>query len=543
VDEVLVFGHKNPDTDSVCGAIAVAHLKQELGINAKPYILSEINKETEFVLKKFNVEKPPFLNDVKVKIKDVLYHRDYYMNENASIYKTYNFMNNSGITGIPLVNNDKKFIGYVSLKEIASEMIVNFTNRIKCNFSNIVDTLQSNKYLKFDDVIEGNIVSVTYETNTFKEKIDLNDESILIIGDRRDIIDYAIERHVKLIVLVGDIPLSEEYERKLNASKINVVCTSFSSFKVARLITLANEIKSIKRQENAICLDRMDYLTDFIDISNETKHTNYPIVSKNGNCHGMLRLIDTNEFNKYKVILVDHNEKKQSVLGLDEAEILEIIDHHNMSGINTSMPINFRNMSVGSVCTIIYFLYKENNILIPKDIAALLMSGIISDTLLLKSPTTTNYDKEVLHKLSLLSGINIDRYGMELLKSGINNDGLSFKDIIYKDFKNYNSNGKKIGIGQVMTTDFSEYEKDINEYVRVLDEISNNDYDVMALFVTNILTNNSYVIYNSNSANIIKNAYDLNEIYQGYMLENVLSRKKQILPNLINAVEKMWYIL
>jgi len=543
VDEVLVFGHKNPDTDSVCGAIAVAHLKQELGINAKPYILSEINKETEFVLKKFNVEKPPFLNDVKVKIKDVLYHRDYYMNENASIYKTYNFMNNSGITGIPLVNNDKKFIGYVSLKEIASEMIVNFTNRIKCNFSNIVDTLQSNKYLKFDDVIEGNIVSVTYETNTFKEKIDLNDESILIIGDRRDIIDYAIERHVKLIVLVGDIPLSEEYERKLNASKINVVCTSFSSFKVARLITLANEIKSIKRQENAICLDRMDYLTDFIDISNETKHTNYPIVSKNGNCHGMLRLIDTNEFNKYKVILVDHNEKKQSVLGLDEAEILEIIDHHNMSGINTSMPINFRNMSVGSVCTIIYFLYKENNILIPKDIAALLMSGIISDTLLLKSPTTTNYDKEVLHKLSLLSGINIDRYGMELLKSGINNDGLSFKDIIYKDFKNYNSNGKKIGIGQVMTTDFSEYEKDINEYVRVLDEISNNDYDVMALFVTNILTNNSYVIYNSNSANIIKNAYDLNEIYQGYMLENVLSRKKQILPNLINAVEKMWYVL
>lgn len=539
MDEVLVFGHKNPDTDSVCGSIAVSYLKQQLGVNAKPYILSEINKETEFVLNRFNVEKPPFLNDVKVKIKDVKYHRDYYMNEASSIYETYNFMNTSGITGIPLVNDDKKFIGYVSLKEIASEMIVNFTNKIKCNFFNIVNTLQSDKFIKFDEVIEGNVVSVTFESNTFIDRDTLNENSILIIGDRKDIIDYAIEKHVKLIILVGDIPLSEEYEEKLRNAKINVICTPFSSFKVARLITLANEIKSIKRRENAICLDRMDYLTDFIDISNETKHTNYPIVSSHGNCHGMLRLIDTNEFNRYKVILVDHNEKKQSVTGLDEADILEIIDHHNMSGINTRMPINFRNMSVGSVCTIIYFLYKENNVIIPRHIAALLMSGIISDTLLLKSPTTTNYDKEVLHKLSLLTGIDANKYGMELLKSGINNDGLSIKDIIYKDFKSYTCNGKKIGIGQVMTTDFDEYKKDIDEYVQVLDETAQNDYEVIALFVTNILTNNSYVIYNRKAESIIKNAYDLNDIYQGYMLENVLSRKKQILPNLISVVEKM----
>ena len=287
MDEVFVFGHKNPDTDSVCGSIAVAHLKRQLGLNANSYILSEINKETEFVLNKFNVEKPPFLNDVKVKIKDVLYHKDYYMNESSSIFDTYNFMNSSGITGIPIVDNSKKFIGYVSLKEIANEMIVNFTNRMKCNFSNILETLQSEKFLKFDEVIEGNIVSVTFDANTFKEQIELNSESILIIGDRRDIIDYAIEKKVKLIVLVGNIPLSQEYEEKLKKKQINVICTPFSSFKVVRLITLANEIKSIKRQENAICLEETDYLTDFIDISNETKHTNYPIVSKNGNCHGM----------------------------------------------------------------------------------------------------------------------------------------------------------------------------------------------------------------------------------------------------------------
>lgn len=539
MEEVLVFGHKNPDTDSVCGAISVAYLKQQLGLNAKAYILSEINKETEFVLNKFNVEKPPFLNDVKVKIKDVKYHRDYYMNESSSIFETYNFMNHYGITGIPIVDCDKKFVGYVSLKEIASEMIVNFTNHIKSNFNNIANTLASYKYLKFDEEIEGNIFSVTFDSSTFKDKVELNSNSIVIVGDRKDIIDYAIEKKVKMIVLVGNIPLSEDYEFKLKNAKINVVCTPYSSFKVARLITLSNEIKSIKRQENAICLDRMDYLTDFIDISNQTKHTNYPIVSSRGNCHGMLRLIDTNEYVKNKVILVDHNEKKQSVMGLDEADILEIIDHHNMSGINTSMPINFRNMSVGSVCTIVYFLYKENNVIIPRHIAALLMSGIISDTLLLKSPTTTDFDKEVINKLALLTGINYQKYGMELLESGINNEGLSYKDIIFKDFKSYTCNGRKIGIGQVMTTDFSEYEKNIEEYVKVLNEISLNDYEVMALFVTNILTNNSYVIYNSKAEGIIKNAYNLEEVYQGYMLENVLSRKKQILPNLLTVVEKM----
>ena len=210
-----------------------------------------------------------------------------------------------------------------------------------------------------------------------------------------------------------------------------------------------------------------------------------------------------------------------------------------MSGINTSTPINFRNMSVGSVCTIVYLLFKESNVIIPRNIGALLMSGIISDTLLLKSPTTTNYDKEIIQKLSLLTGIDYNTYGMELLKSGINNDGLSIKDIIFKDFKNYNCNGKKIGIGQVMTTDFMDYKNDIPAYVQELDELARNEYEVIALFVTNILTNNSYVIYNTKSENIIKNAYELTEIYQGYMLENVLSRKKQILPNLIRIIEKL----
>lgn len=539
MEKVYVFGHRNPDTDSVCGAIGVAYLKRQLGMDAEACVLSEINKETEFVLKKFNVKKPMFLNDVKVKIKDVKYHRDYYMNEASSIFETYNFMTHYGITGIPLVDDLKKFKGYVSLKEIASEMIVNSTNYIKCNFNNIVDTLNSVNYIKFDDVIEGNIVSATFESETFIEKIDLNSNSIVIVGDRTDIIDYAISKRIKLLILIGNVPLNEGYEKKLRDAKINVICTPFTSFKVARLITLANEIKSIRRKENAICIDRMDYLTDFIEISNNTKHTNYPIVSASGNCHGMLRLIDTNEYQKTKVILVDHNEKKQSALGIEEAEILEIIDHHNMSGINTSTPINFRNMSVGSVCTIVYLLFKESNVIIPRNIGALLMSGIISDTLLLKSPTTTNYDKEIIQKLSLLTGIDYNTYGMELLKSGINNDGLSIKDIIFKDFKNYNCNGKKIGIGQVMTTDFMDYKNDIPAYVQELDELARNEYEVIALFVTNILTNNSYVIYNTKSENIIKNAYELTEIYQGYMLENVLSRKKQILPNLIRIIEKL----
>ena len=280
-------------------------------------------------------------------------------------------------------------------------------------------------------------------------------------------------------------------------------------------------------------------MTDFIEISNKTKHTNYPIVNKKGICHGMLRLIDTSEYDKYKIILVDHNESRQSVDGIDEAEVLEIVDHHNIGDINTKKPINFRNMAVGSVNTIIYYLYKEKNIDIPYDIAGLMISGIISDTVLLNSPTTTYHDKFVLEELSKEIGIDYQEYGMNLLKSGMSLSG-DVEDIIYRDYKTYTVNDYKFSIGQVLSVDFKDFNDNKQQYIDALDEISeNNGYKLTALFVTNILTKESYVLFNDSSKYIIKEAFNLSNVYQGVILDGLLSRKKQIVPNIMEVLERL----
>ena len=537
--KIYIFGHKNPDTDSVCGAISYSYLKNKLGINTEPRVLGEISNETKYALNYFNVNVPEYLEDVKVRIKDITYHKDYFVKEDCSIFETYNFMNEKNITGIPIVNNKKKFVGYVSLKEIAKTMITDNNNYLDTTFDNIVYTLKSLNFIKIDNVIKGNIVAATFDDNTFINNVKLDSESIVIVGDRQAIIDYAIRSKVKLIIVIGNKDLNVTQLLLAKQNNINIIFSPYTSFETSKLLGLTNNINTIKRNENCICLNVNDYMTDFIEISNKTKHTNYPIVDKNGICYGMLRIIDINEYNKNQVILVDHNSIKQSVDGIEEAEILEIVDHHNISDINTKNPINFRNMAVGSVNTIIYYLFKENNVLIPDDIAGLMISGIISDTVLLNSPTTTYYDRLVIEELSNQIGINYKEYGMALLKSGMNIIGYSIEDIIYRDYKVFNVDDYKFSIGQVLTVDFNDFRDKINDFVDSLNEISrSNGYILSTLYITNILTKESMILFNSSGCYIIKEAYNLNDIYEGIIVDNVLSRKKQMVPNIMSVLEK-----
>lgn len=539
MDKVYIFGHKKPDTDSVAGAISFAYLKRKLGFNAEPRILSEINKETTFALNKFGFDVPKYLNDVKVELKDIKYNRDYYANQDDSIFKVYNYFMEKGITGIPLVDNHKKFIGYVSLKELANELIKGDTNEISAKFMDIVDVLNASSYYKFDDFISGNVLAVALPFAKFSDFINIYEDTILICG-RDSIIEDAVKHKAKLIIVVANKELTKEEIELVRYNKVNVIVTPYDTFKTSRLITLSNPIKMIKRSSSAVCFGPNDYLTDFVEISNKLKHTNYPIVNSKGYCDGMLRLIDTNLITRKKVILVDHNEPSQSADGLNEADILEIVDHHNIGKISTLLPINFRNMSVGSVNTIIYTLFKENNIEIPSDIAGLMLSGIISDTLLLASPTTTDLDKQVAKDLAETANVDLNNYGRELLRSGVSNDGLTINEIVYKDFKSYVAGDNKFGIGQVFTTDFAEYESRINEYVDELNHIAeNNDYKVACLFVTDILENNSYLLFNENAKEYLNDAYELTNIKEGEKLMGVISRKKQMVPPIMGVLEKL----
>lgn len=539
MNKVLIFGHRKPDTDSVCGAISLSYLKNQVGVASEPRILSEINLETAFALKKFGISVPKYLNDVKLQIKDIKYKKKYYVEENTSIYDTYKFIYDKKITGIPLINNNKKFIGYVSLKEIANELIISDSNSLDTTFDNIANTLNASSVLKFDDDIKGNTLAVALPYRMFISNIPLDENSIVIVGNREHIIDHALKNKIKLLIIINNRELTDAEFKLAQENKVNIIITPYDTFKTARMITLANPIKSIKRASSTVCFNTQDYLSDFLDISSKVKHTNYPILNSNGTCDGMLRVIDTNEISKKKVILVDHNDPGQSVEGLEEAEILEIVDHHNIGSVSTHNPINFRNMSVGSVNTIIYTLYMEYGVKIPKDIAGIMLSGIISDTLLFASPTTTDLDKKAAAVLAKIAGVNVDEYGMELLASGVSIKGLTIDEVIYKDFKSYTAGEYKAGIGQVFTTTFNNYVNDIDKYVKRLNEIAdNNNYKVVCLFVTDFINNNSYALFNSEAASILSEAYNIDNIKEGELLKGFVSRKKQIVPNVLDILEK-----
>ena len=538
MDKVYIFGHKTPDADSVCGSIALSYLKNKLGMNTEPRIISPINSETEYALKYFNVDVPKYLNDVKVQIKDINFHKNYVINENKTIYEAFQMMNNSAITGIPLVDDNRTFKGYVSLKEVASEMIYNENLHINTSFENLLTILDSSEYIRFDDMISGYAHAATFDDETFIKELNIDKESILIVGDRESIIRHAINQRVKLIIMVKGKKLSPELIEQAKSNRVNIIMTSKSSFKIARVLCLANPIKSIKRGSATITFNSNDYLTDFIDRTSKLKHTNYPIINNRNVCLGMLRTIDTHEVTRKKVILVDHNMLGQSVDGLYEADIVEIIDHHNIGDINTSTPINFRNASVGAVNTIIYYLYQENGVEIPDYIAGLMLSGIISDTLLLQSPTTTNKDRIVASELAHIAGLDLNKYGLELLSSGVSIENLTANQIIFKDCKTYKVQEHTIALAQVFTTDYKLFVDRVDEIVEELNRLAiNHNYKVACLFVTNFLTNNSYILYSDNSKKILELAYGINEITEGELLKGVVSLKKQIVTNIMNVIE------
>ena len=532
-----VIGHKNPDTDSVTSAISLAYLKYKLGIEVEPRVLGAVNPETQFALNTFNVKTPQYLNDVKIQIKDVDFSRDHVINEDAPIIDAFNYMHENGITGIPLVDKDKYFKGYVSLKEIAADMIYNESLYVDTSFDNLIKVLDADSYYKVDDHIEGFAHAATFDDATFIKDVPLDNKSILIVGDRKQIIEHALKVGVKLIIMVHAKQLTEQQMKIAAENNINIISSNKSSFKIARVLCLANPIKSIKREEKCTTVGLNDYLTDVEDIVAKLKHTNYPVVTGDNKCVGMIRTLDLKKVNKKKVILVDHNTTTQTVDGLYESEIVEIVDHHNLGDIVTSTPINIRSMSVGSTNTIIYHMYKENNIEIPKDIAGLMLSGILSDTLCLKSPTTTKVDIEIANALAKIAEVEVEKYGLDLLESGVSIKGLNADDIIFKDSKRFETNGHEFSVSQVFTTNFDEFKPRVNELIAELNkEAERNNLEVCALFVTDFLNNNSYLLYSDNSKNLLENAYNIDDIEQGHLLEGVVSRKKQMVPVIMEVL-------
>ena len=537
MNKTYIFGHKKPDSDSVMSAIALSYLKNKLGANTEPRVLGAINKETEYALKYFKLKKPEYLNDVKLQLKDIGYHKGFYIKETDSIYEGYQYMLREGLTGLPAIKENGTFSGLITIKDLSHTLVNENIEDLYTSYNNLMHVLKGEEILRFDDEIIGKLIVAAYRSTTFLSNVKLERNMVLIVGDRHSVIEYAVESGVKLIILSGDSEIKDKHIEVAKKNKVSIIRTPYDTYRVAKLVSLTNYIKTMIRCYNPIKFENTEFVDNVVEINNKLKHTNYPIVDKKNKCLGLLKITDLSDKTPKKVILVDHNEKLQSVEGLEEAEIQEIIDHHNLGSITTNTPINFRNMAVGSTCTIVHKLFKERNVEIPKEIAGALLSGILSDTLILRSPTATERDVNAVKELAEIANVDYEKYGMELLKAGTSLDGMTKEDVLYNDYKLFTVNERTFAIGQFFTMNFDEIEKEIDAYVNVLDEVAEaNNYNLVALYVTDIIKNGSYVIYNSKAKNVVDLAYEA-DTKQGHFVEGCVSRKKHVVPLIMEIMD------
>lgn len=534
----FIFGHKKPDTDSVMSAIGLSYLKNELGDKTEPRVLGTINKESMFALNYFNIPAPRYLNDVKLQVRDINYHKNLFLKETSPIYDGYNYMVKKNVTGIPIVKDNNDFSGIITIKDTSRNILRGDLDDLYTSYDNLIKVLKAKEVLRFNDEIMGKILVASYKSTTILNDVKFTRDHILIVGDRHSVIEYAVNSGVQLLILTGNAEIKEEHLEIAKKNKVNIIKSGMDTYHLSRQITLANYIKTIFSNTVPTKFYDTDFIDDVIDINEKQRHTNYPVINKQGKCLGLLRINDLSDKVPKKVILVDHNEPLQSADGIEQADILEIFDHHNLSALTTKAPINYRNMAVGSTCTIVYIMFVERKIKIPKSIAGALLSGILSDTLILRSPTTTDRDKEAVHNLSKIAEVNYEDYGMELLKAGTSLEGMTPEDVLYNDYKLYTVNNNKFAVGQFFTMNFDEIKKDITKYVNTLNTVAEtNGFKLVCLYVTDIVKNGSYVLFNQKGANYIELIYEKQNVEEGLFIEGCISRKKHVIPLIMNIFD------
>ncbi|RBP63832.1 manganese-dependent inorganic pyrophosphatase [Alkalibaculum bacchi] len=534
--KTLIFGHKNPDTDSVTSAISFSYLKNSLGENTEPYILGEISKETEFVLHSFQIDKPVLLENVRTQIRDLNYDKIATFKSKDSILDAYNFMTENRVRTLPIIFENNKFAGLITMKDIAMSLIKEDQRKLHSCYTNVLNGLEGHAVSRHKEHIDGNILVTAFHLNTIEKLHLLTEDSIVIVGDRDEVIKAAIEKGVALIVITGESWLSDDLLEEAMNKKVNIIRTKMDTYSTSKLIYLTNYASNIMIDQDILFFRENEYLDECKEVIRKSGHSKFPIVDEEGYYLGILGRSHIISPKKKRVILVDHNEYAQSADGIEQAEILEIVDHHKIGDISTNIPIGFRNLPVGSTNTIIYQMYKENQIKIPHPIAGIMISGIISDTLLLKSPTTTKKDVQAVEELTELLGMDLQDYAMEMFRKGTDITGLDVHEVFFNDYKEFSLEGMRVGVAQVFTLNIESVKEKTSEYLNIIEETNaQKGQFATLLIVTDIIRQGSYLFYNENRKNILEASFN-KKMEQGTFIEECVSRKKQIIPALIEGI-------
>lgn len=542
--KVYVVGHKNPDTDSICSAIAYAHLKKQLTGNE--YVArraGQINEETHYVLKKFKVDPPDLLSNVKLQVKDMDIHKMEGVEPNVSIKDTWAKMKEQNVKTLPILK-DEELVGVISTGDIATSYMEVYDNRIlssaKTQYRNIVKTLDGtlitgNEHGYFT---KGKVTIAASNPDLMEEFIEKDD--LVILGNRYESQSCAMDIDASCLVVCQGAEVSEELIQRAEEQSIVIISTPHDTFTAARLINQSIPVKHFMTKTPLVTFQMNDYVEDIKEVMTKKKFRDFPILDRHGRFKGLISRRRFMDVSKKKVILVDHNEKSQAVDGIEEAEIVEIIDHHRLGSIETMGPVFFRNQPVGCTATIVCQMYEESGVKITPTIAGLLCAAIISDTLLFRSPTCTKVDEKAAKKLSKIADIDMEQMAGEMFKAGSNLQGKTADEICFQDFKQFTVNDTVFGVGQINSMNKEEL-AEIREIIephlpKVLEE---QNLQMIYFMLTDILDESTELICCGNNAKeYIIDAFDLKGGTDKIILKGVVSRKKQLIPTLVGALQQ-----
>lgn len=544
-EKVYVIGHKNPDTDSICSAIAYADLRQKVtGQVHEAKRAGHVNDETAYVLDRFGVEAPKLLTDVRLQVRDLDIHEMPGLKPNASIRDTWERMRQEQAKTLPIVKDDE-LVGVVSTGDIAKSYMDVYDSEIlskaRTQYRNIAKTLDGtmitgNEHGYF---MRGKVAIGASSPNLMEEFIEKDD--LVILGDREEAQACAVNIDASCMVICKDAEVSPKLIQKAKEQSIVIIQTPYDTFTTARLINQSIPVKFYMTSGPLTMFRMNDYVDDIKDIMAKKRFRDFPILDRHGRFKGFISRRRFLGASKKKVILVDHNERSQAVDGIEEAEIIEIIDHHRLGDIETVSPITFRNQPVGCTATIINQMYEENEIEVPREIAGLLCGAIISDTLLFRSPTCTPLDERTAKKLAKISDIDLEQMAQEMFNAGSNLKGKSAEDICFQDFKQFTVNDTIFGVGQITSMSKEELAAIRDMMTEHLPKVLEaHNLNMIYFMLTDILAESTELLcVGTGARGIALSAFDLPDNAKSLILKGVVSRKKQLIPVLVETMQQM----
>ena len=545
--KVVVIGHRNPDTDSICSAIAYAELKNKTSdLVCEPRRAGKMNQETEFVLKKFGVKPPRMCTDVNPKIRDVDYREMPGIPGSTSLRKAWEIMRDKQIDTLPVTSADNDLEGVITVKDIATANMDVFDTGIlaksRTSFRNILETLDGTMAVgSADDICTtGHIRIGTATPEMLESTVEKGD--IVILTNRYESQLCAIEKEASLLILCNNAKVGRTIQRIAEETGVAIMTTPVDTYAAGKLISQCAPISYYMTRSDIMKFTLVTPVADVTRVMAKVRHRYFPILDEDGKYCGMVSRRNIINLRKRRIILVDHNEATQAVEGFDQAEILEIIDHHRIGSLETSGPVYFRNQPVGCTATIVTQMYDENGVEIPPQTAGLLLAAILSDTLMFRSPTCTPVDEASARRLAKIAGVDINEFANEMFEAGEKLDGKTAEEVFLQDFKVFMCGDIRFGVaqGSYMTRkNLLAAEALLQPY---LEEARNKqNVEDIYMLLTDVPKEESVVISNGRYASeVLSDGFETQPADDGsFTLPGVVSRKKQFIPALMTAYQEL----